>query len=73
MTETLELVGRGVAMSSPGHGSRSADHHGTIVEVIAPEGEYLLLVVRWSDGRISVIPASECAVELDEADEHLGS
>jgi hypothetical protein len=59
-------------MASPGHASRSADHHGTVVEVVTHADECVFLFVRWSDGRLSVIPASECVVEIDDVGEPVG-
>lgn len=67
MAKPLELVGRGVAISSSGHSSRSADHRGVIVEVISRDADYVYLIVSWLDGRTSVIPASECAIESASA------
>lgn len=64
MSDAFDPVGHDVLIASAGHGGRSPDRHGTVVDVLLDlHGEPAFLVVAWSDGRLSVVPVSACAVE----------
>jgi hypothetical protein len=64
MSQAAGPVGREVAIVSAGHGGRSPDRHGLVVDVLLDvDGEPAFLVVEWSDGTLSVVPVSACAVE----------
>jgi hypothetical protein len=64
MSQTFDPVGHDVVIASAGHGGRSADRHGLVVDVLLDaDGEPAFLLVEWSDGRLTVLPVSACAVE----------
>jgi hypothetical protein len=64
MSQAFDPVGHDVAIASAGHGGASPDRHGTVVDVVLDvDGEPELLIVEWSDGRVSFVPVLVCAVE----------
>ncbi|HVV59528.1 MAG TPA: hypothetical protein VHC45_14300 [Gaiellaceae bacterium] len=64
MSQTLDPVGRAVAIASAGHGGRSPDRHGRVIDVLVDlDGEPAFLVVEWSDGSVSVVPVAACEID----------
>lgn len=52
-----------VLLASPGHSGRCPDRSGEILDVLGERGSETYLV-RWHDGRLSVVPAGAVAAPL---------
>ena len=64
MSQAFDPVGHEVGIVSAGHGGRSPDRHGTVLDVLLDvDGEPAFVVVEWSDGTLSVVPVAACSVE----------